>query len=74
MRWSEMICREIECEGTARVDYMVKGDDEAYFLEVNTIPGMTELSLVPKAAAHVGISFDEVCERLLDGARLKVNV
>ena len=72
--WSEEICRAIECEGTARVDYIVPSDDAAYFLEVNTIPGMTELSLVPKAAAHVGMDFDEVCERLLDGARLKVEV
>lgn len=74
MRWSEIICKAIECEGTARADYMVSQDDEVYFLEVNTIPGMTELSLVPKAAAHIGIGFDELCERLLDGARLKVNV
>jgi D-alanine-D-alanine ligase len=73
-RWSEIICNAIECEGTVRVDYIVPNDEEAYFLEVNTIPGMTELSLVPKAAAHIGIEFDEVCERLLDGARLKVNV
>jgi len=73
-RWSEILCRAIECEGTARVDYIVGGEDAAYFLEVNTIPGMTELSLVPKAAQHIGIGFDELCERLLDGARLKVNV
>jgi len=73
-RWSETLCREIECEGTARVDFMVDGDGKAYFLEVNTIPGMTELSLVPKAAAHIGISFDDLCERLLSGARLKVDV
>lgn len=74
MAWSEIICREIECEGTARVDFIVSENDQAIFLEVNTIPGMTELSLVPKAAAHVGIGFDDVCERLLSGARLKVNV
>ncbi|MFH1829216.1 MAG: D-alanine--D-alanine ligase [Pseudomonadota bacterium] len=73
-RWSEILCEAIECEGTARVDFIVRDDSEAYFLEVNTIPGMTELSLVPKAAAHIGIGFDEVCERLLDGARLKVNI
>jgi len=71
---SQLIYKEIECEGTARVDFIVSSDNDAYFLEINTIPGMTELSLVPKAAAHVGIGFDEVCERLLDGARLKVNV
>ncbi|MBN1282976.1 MAG: D-alanine--D-alanine ligase [Proteobacteria bacterium] len=73
-RLSRRIYREIECEGTARVDFIAPSDDEAYFLEINTIPGMTELSLVPKAAAHVGIGFDEICLRLLDNARLKVNV
>ncbi len=72
--YSRRIYAEIDCEGTARVDFIAPSDDEAYFLEINTIPGMTELSLVPKAAAHVGMGFDEVCERLLDGARLKVNV
>lgn len=72
--YSRRIYAEIDCEGTARVDFIAPSDEEAYFLEINTIPGMTELSLVPKAAAHVGMGFDEVCERLLDGARLKVNV
>jgi D-alanine-D-alanine ligase len=72
--WGEQIYRAIECEGTARSDFIVVSDSEAYFLEINTIPGMTELSLVPKAAAHIGLSFDDVCERLLDGARLKVTI
>lgn len=70
--WSEAIYKEIECDGTARADYIVAKNNEAYFLEINTIPGMTELSLVPKAAAHIGISFDDLCEQLLDGARLKI--
>ena len=72
--WSEKIYRAIECEGTARADFVVTPDESAFFLEINTIPGMTELSLVPKAAAHMGLSFDEVCERLLEGARLKVDI
>lgn len=72
--WSERLYREIECDGTARADFIVASDEEAVFLEINTIPGMTELSLVPKAAAHVGMGFDEVCERLLQGARLKVKI
>lgn len=71
-RWSEMIYKEIECDGTARADYIVAKNNEAYFLEINTIPGMTELSLVPKAAAHIGITFDDLCEQLLDGAKLKI--
>lgn len=73
-RWSERIYREIDCEGTARCDYIVTPEGKGFFLEINTIPGMTELSLVPKAAVHVGLSFDDVCEELLEGARLKVNV
>ena len=70
--WSAAIYREIECFGTARCDFIVAEGGE-YFLEINTIPGMTELSLVPKAAAHVGIGFDDLCEELLEGAALKVN-
>jgi D-alanine-D-alanine ligase len=37
-----------------------------YFLEVNTIPGFTSHSLVPKAAARVGISFDQLCQRIIE--------
>lgn len=70
--WSEEIYTAIECEGVARADYIVDGAGEPYFLEINTVPGMTELSLVPMAAKHAGMSFDELCLRLLDGARLKV--
>lgn len=73
-RWSELIYREIDCEGTARCDYIVTPEGKGFFLEINTIPGMTELSLVPKAAAHIGMSFDDVCEELLEEARLKVSV
>ena len=72
--WSQKIYQAIECEGTARVDFVVTSDESAFFLEINTIPGMTELSLVPKAAAHMGLGFEDVCERLLDGARLKVEI
>lgn len=70
--WSERIYAAIECDGIARADYIVTEKGETFFLEINTIPGMMELSLVPKAAAHIGISFDDLCERLLGGARLKI--
>lgn len=73
-RWSEQVFRAIECSGAARVDYIVDEREDAYFLEINTIPGMTELSLVPKAAAHIGMSFDDVTEEILESASLKVNV
>jgi D-alanine-D-alanine ligase len=59
------------CLGVARVDLRLNEDDEPYILEVNTLPGMTATSLVPKIAAGLGISFADLCERLLEGASLK---
>lgn len=52
------------CRHLGRVDWMVQADGTLWFLEVNTLPGFTDHSLLPKAAAHVGIGFDELCERL----------
>lgn len=72
--WSVAIFNALDCSGTARCDYIVGENDRAYFLEINTIPGMTELSLVPKAAAHIGINFDALVEEILGAASLKVNV
>ncbi len=51
------------CEGMARVDIIVDEDGTPWLLEVNTVPGMTELSLLPDAALAAGISFDEFCHR-----------
>lgn len=53
------------CKGIARIDVMLGADNVPYVLEVNTVPGMTETSLVPKAAKAIGISFEELCEKLL---------
>jgi D-alanine-D-alanine ligase len=49
----------------ARVDVMVRPDGSPVVLEVNTLPGMTETSLLPKAAAASGIPFPQLCERML---------
>ena len=49
-----------------RVDMMLDGSLEPYVLEVNTLPGMTETSLLPKAAAAAGIDFNHLCERMVD--------
>lgn len=54
------------CKGVARADIMLS-NDKPYILEINTVPGMTETSLVPKAAAAVGMSFEDVCEAILLG-------
>ena len=62
---------QLGCRGIARVDIMLDEDNKPYVLEVNTIPGMTATSLVPKAAAAVGISFADLCERLLCMAESK---
>jgi D-alanine-D-alanine ligase len=50
----------------ARVDVMVRPEGEPVVLEVNTLPGMTETSLLPKAAAAVGIDFAALCQRMID--------
>jgi D-alanine-D-alanine ligase len=50
----------------ARVDVMVRADGAPFVLEINTLPGMTETSLLPKAAAAAGISYGELCQRMID--------
>ena len=49
-----------------RVDVIVREDGQPVVLEVNTLPGMTETSLLPKAAAAVGIGFRDLCSRMLE--------
>jgi D-alanine-D-alanine ligase len=62
-------CRALGCRGAARVDFMVH-EREFFCLEVNTIPGMTATSLLPKAAAEAGIAFDELVMQILGDAGL----
>ncbi len=66
---AQKVYSAIGCRGAVRVDFMLRGD-EYFFLEVNTIPGMTETSLLPKAAAHKGMEFAELVEQILCGATL----
>jgi len=56
--------REIGCEGFARIDFRLAPDGTPYCLEVNTVPGMTELSLVPMAARARGIEYGDLVERI----------
>jgi len=60
------------CSGCARVDLMTDENDDSFVIDVNTMPGMTETSLLPKAANYVGITFEDLVERILLGASLKV--
>lgn len=57
--------KALGCFGFSRVDLRVTPENEPYLLEVNTLPGMTNTSDLPKAAAAMGISFDELVERML---------
>jgi D-alanine-D-alanine ligase len=65
--------RSLGCCGYSRVDFLVTEEGECYLLEVNTLPGMTDLSLLPDIARGVGIEFTELVERILCTAALKIN-
>jgi D-alanine-D-alanine ligase len=57
--------QSLACRGFARVDCRVSEDGAPYVLELNSIPGFTETSLLPKAAAHAGMSFPALCDRIM---------
>jgi D-alanine-D-alanine ligase len=65
--------RALGCSGATRVDMIVSERGNEYVLEVNTIPGMTPTSLLPKIAGHAGIDFATLCEEILGGANLSAN-
>jgi D-alanine-D-alanine ligase len=60
----------IGCRGWGRVDLMLDRRGRPYLLEINTSPGMTDHSLVPMAAKAVGISYEDLCVRILEKARV----
>lgn len=57
--------RALGCRGAARIDFIVPDVGNEALLEVNTLPGMTPASLLPKIAKHAGLSFEDLCEQLL---------
>jgi len=66
-RQSLAVHRALGCRDMSRVDWMIDGQTlEAYCLELNTIPGFTDHSLLPKAAARAGMSFERLCQRIVD--------
>ncbi len=63
--------RALGCRGWGRADLMIRAADrQAFLLEMNTSPGMTSHSLVPKSAAAAGIGYEALCLQLLSSARL----
>ncbi len=68
--WTRRAASSLMLRGAARLDYRVDPAGNLFFLEANTIPGMTETSLLPKAAKFDGLGFDELVEEILDDAGL----
>lgn len=64
----------IGCRAWGRADVMVDRAGKPWFLEINTSPGMTDHSLVPMAARHAGIAYDELCVRVLASAGLNAQL
>lgn len=67
---AERAVRALGCTGAVRVDLLVTEGENEYVLEVNTLPGMTPTSLLPKIAEGAGMSYATLCEAILDGATL----
>jgi len=65
------IYNTIGCRHYARVDFRLNEKDEYYFLEINTLPGMTRTSLMPKAAAAVGLAFPDLINTIIEIAILE---
>ena len=61
----------LKCSGLARVDFILDKDNIPWFLELNTLPGMTELSLAPMAAKEAGIDFDNLINKICKSAMRK---
>jgi D-alanine-D-alanine ligase len=67
---AERAARALGCSGACRVDLLVTEGENEYVLEVNTLPGMTPTSLLPKIAAAAGIDYASLCEAILASAKL----
>lgn len=64
--------RSLGCSGYSRVDFLVTDEEECYLLEVNTLPGMTALSLFPEIAQYAGIGFADLVEGIACSASKKL--
>jgi D-alanine-D-alanine ligase len=69
---AERAVHAVGATGATRVDLLVTSDENEYVLEVNTLPGMTPTSLLPKIAAGAGYDFGDLCEAILERAVLHV--
>ena len=66
-RYAEKVFETLDLETYARMDFLLEeGTENIYCLEANTLPGMTATSLLPQEAAAIGISFEDLCEKILE--------
>jgi D-alanine-D-alanine ligase len=66
--------RALDCRGAARVDLRVEDEGNETVLEVNTLPGLTPVSLLPRIAAHAGLSFADLVERILKSVSCEASI
>ena len=65
---AEQVFRVLRLKNYARMDFMMNGEEEVFCLEANTLPGMTPTSLLPQEAKAAGMSFAQLCGRILETA------
>jgi len=71
MEWGMKAYHALGCSGYSRVDLLLDKEMKPYILEVNTLPGMTETSLLPEMATGIGLSFDQLVMRILETASIR---
>ena len=69
--YAEQAFRALRLKNYARMDFMMNKAGEVFCLEANTLPGMTPTSLLPQEAAAEGVSFEELCEKIMSTALIK---
>lgn len=66
--YAQTMHNKLNCKTVSRSDFRYNSKDGVVFLEINTHPGMTELSLVPEQAKYIGISYEDLCQSLVEEA------
>ena len=67
-KYAEILDKALGCKAVSRSDFRYNDEDGVVFLEINTNPGMTPLSLVPEQAKYIGVSYEDLCATLVENA------
>ena len=65
-QYAEKLHKVLGLKAYSRTDFIIDESGKPWCLEVNTLPGMTPASLIPKSAKHEGISYDQLCQKIID--------